>query len=64
MHVTDLGPIGLPLSAREAEVVKTRCSLARFGMGERTVIDRNVRDTWEIDASMVSIMFRGSLNKL
>lgn len=54
LQVADLGVLGLPLNPREAEALKSRCKLAPFGKGERTIIDRNVRDTWEVDASMVS----------
>lgn len=39
-----LGTIGLPLSTREAAVVKANCKQAPFGMGERTVVDHAVRD--------------------
>ena len=53
LQVSDLGPIGLPLSAREAQVIKTRAEQAPFGMGERTVVDTSVRDTWQLDAEKV-----------
>jgi hypothetical protein len=52
----DLGTFGLPLSPRDAELIKTRCTQAPFGKGERTVVDREVRDTWEMDTS--EVMFR------
>ncbi len=54
LQLAGLGPIGLPLNAREAEVIKSRAKQAPFGMGERTVVDTSVRDTWEMDASSVS----------
>lgn len=54
LKLSDLGIVGLPLSTREAEAVKSRSRQAPFGMGERTVVDRTVRDTWEMDASLVS----------
>lgn len=53
-----LGTIGLPLSTREAAVVKANCKQAPFGMGERTVVDHPVRDTWEMDASEVNCDYR------
>ena len=53
LTLTGLGTIGLPLSAREAAVVKANCKRAPFGMGERTVVNKAVRDTWEMDASEV-----------
>ncbi|KAI5830724.1 hypothetical protein K523DRAFT_415626 [Schizophyllum commune Tattone D] len=50
---SDIGPVGLPLNEREAKVVKSGCKQAPFGKGERTVVDKSVRDTWEMDASLV-----------
>ena len=50
-----IGPIGLPLNEREAQVVKSGCKPAPFGKGERTVVDKSVRDTWEMDASLVCV---------
>ena len=49
----DIGRIGLPLSTREAKVVIAGCKQAPFGQGERTVINKDVRDTWEMDAAQV-----------
>jgi hypothetical protein len=54
LQLADLGSVGLPLSTREAETVKSRCIQAPFGKGERTLVDKNVRDTWEMDAKVVS----------
>ena len=45
--------LGLPLDSVSAERPKTCCTLAPFGKGTRTVVDRTVRDTWEVDASQV-----------
>ncbi|EPQ57749.1 hypothetical protein GLOTRDRAFT_56168, partial [Gloeophyllum trabeum ATCC 11539] len=53
LQLADLGPIGLPLSQREAKVIASRCIQAPFGKAERTVVDTKVRDTWEMDASLV-----------
>lgn len=41
------------MSEREACAIKDVAQLAPFGMGERTVVDKSVRDTWEMDASSV-----------
>ncbi|PSS38068.1 hypothetical protein PHLCEN_2v87 [Hermanssonia centrifuga] len=54
LQLAGLGPIRLPLNAREAEVINSQAKQAPFGMGERTVVDTSVRDTWEMDASSVS----------
>ncbi|KAK7036717.1 hypothetical protein VNI00_011382 [Paramarasmius palmivorus] len=48
-----MGTVGLPLSTREARAVIENCIQAPFGMGERTVVDKEVRDTWELDSSKV-----------
>ncbi|KAI0796382.1 hypothetical protein BC629DRAFT_291517 [Irpex lacteus] len=56
LKLADLGTVGLPLSTREAEAVKSRCRQAPFGKGERTLVDKTVRDTWEMDAEEVSFL--------
>ena len=57
LSLADIGLVGLPLSIRDAELVKTRCTQAPFGMGERTIVDKTVRDTWEMDAKQVRGMY-------
>ena len=52
--IQDVGIVGVPLSTRDAEAIKSKAEQAPFGMGERTIVDTEVRDTWEIDASMVN----------
>ncbi|GJE87369.1 2OG-Fe(II) oxygenase [Phanerochaete sordida] len=54
LRLADLGTIGLPVNAREAEAIKSRAVQAPFGMGERTVVDKTVRDTWEMDSKQVT----------
>ncbi|KAF9256205.1 hypothetical protein L218DRAFT_950169 [Marasmius fiardii PR-910] len=53
LYLEDLGTIGLPLSSREAKAVIAKSIQAPFGQGERTVVDKEVRDTWEMDVSKV-----------
>lgn len=53
LDVAGLGTIGLPLSVRDADAIKAQSSQAPFGMADRTVVDKTVRDTWEIDAHQV-----------
>lgn len=43
----------MPLSQPEAKRIITKCRQAPFGKGERTVVDKEVRDTWEIDSANV-----------
>ena len=47
--------IGLPLGAREAQAIISICEQAPFGKGERTVVDTEVRDTWQLDGSHVCL---------
>ncbi|KAA1473723.1 hypothetical protein DENSPDRAFT_780596, partial [Dentipellis sp. KUC8613] len=54
LGIPDVGVIGLPLTSREAEVVKSKATQAPFGKGERTVVDTKVRDTWEIDGRSIT----------
>ncbi|KAL4245987.1 hypothetical protein ABKN59_009134 [Abortiporus biennis] len=49
-----LGAIGVPLSTREAQEIRSKANQAPFGMGERTLVDKSVRDTWEMDAKSVT----------
>jgi hypothetical protein len=53
LHLDGAGNIGLPLSHREAKVVIEHCAQAPFGKGEQTVVDKDVRDTWEIDSQKI-----------
>ncbi|KAF7355229.1 Zn(2)-C6 fungal-type domain-containing protein [Mycena sanguinolenta] len=53
LRLDSLGHIGLPLSSREAKHVINCCVQAPFGQGERTLVDKTVRDTWEMDASQI-----------
>ncbi|KAL0565075.1 hypothetical protein V5O48_016954, partial [Marasmius crinis-equi] len=59
LSLEGLGMVGLPLSQREARVVIENSIQAPFGQGERTVVDREVRDTWEMDASKVQFKQAG-----
>ncbi|KLO10714.1 hypothetical protein SCHPADRAFT_999401 [Schizopora paradoxa] len=55
VSISDFGPLGLPLSAPEAQRLISSSRQAPFGKGERTVVDKAVRDTWEIDASKIML---------
>jgi len=47
--------IPLPLSVRDAEILKSLCRQAPFGRGDQTVVDTSVRKTWELDSSKVRL---------
>jgi hypothetical protein len=53
LHLEGVGTVGLPLSNSQARTVIEHCIQAPFGQGERTIVDTEVRDTWEMDASKV-----------
>ncbi|KAI0800544.1 hypothetical protein C8Q74DRAFT_1237198 [Fomes fomentarius] len=51
--IKGLGTVGLPLNVRDAEAIKGRAEQAPFGKANKTVVDKTVRDTWEIDSKLV-----------
>ncbi|KAK7063502.1 ARM repeat-containing protein [Favolaschia claudopus] len=53
LSVDGLGPIGLPLSPRDAESLRSHAKQAPFGHGDKTVVDTAVRHTWEVAAGAV-----------
>lgn len=55
LEVSGIGPITLPVSVRQAEELCLTGRPARFGKGEQTLLDANVRDTWEIPKSRIKI---------
>lgn len=50
-----LGRIRLPVSRSQAETFCRLARPARYGQGEKTLLDRRVRDTWEIPRDRVKI---------
>lgn len=54
LNIDGLGTIGLPLSARDAAAIKACAEQAPFGKVDQTIVDKTVRDTWEIDATKVT----------
>ncbi|RPH53426.1 2OG-Fe(II) oxygenase, partial [bacterium] len=55
LEVQGLGQISLPVSRAQAERLCRLARPARYGRGEKTLLDRRVRDTWEIPRSRVKI---------
>ena len=55
LNIDGLGHLGIPLNDQTAQMLISHCQQAPFGKGERTLVDTSVRDTWEIDASKVSV---------
>ncbi|RXW17208.1 hypothetical protein EST38_g8643 [Candolleomyces aberdarensis] len=50
LRIGGIGTVGLPLSDRDAQSIISRASQAPFGKGNETIVDKTVRDTWEINA--------------
>lgn len=55
IEVRGVGPIRLPVSQAQARQLCQVARPARYGQGELTILDRGVRDTWEIPKSRVKI---------
>lgn len=53
--VTGVGALGLPITAAQAKEVRFVARPAKYGYGEQTILDRRVRDTWEVPRSRVRI---------
>lgn len=49
-----VGIIGLPLSPRDAHLLIQTSRPAPFGQADRTVVDKNVRYTWEIQPEQLA----------
>ena len=48
IEVDGIGAIGLPLSESQAKLLATRCEQAPFGRGSETIVDTNVRRTFQL----------------
>lgn len=50
-----VGPIPLPLQARDASLLIAQARQAPFGKGEQTLVDTNVRNTWQLEPGQFSL---------
>ena len=55
LQIDSLGLLSLPMTPGDVESIKSVAARAPFGKGEESIIDSTVRDTWEIDASRVTL---------
>ncbi len=55
IEVEGVGPVGLPLVSIQAAQIAAVARRAPFGKGEETLVDPEVRNTWEVDASRVRL---------
>ena len=59
LEVEGIGPVSLPLLSTQAEQLIAVAKRAPFGRGEQTLVDTDVRRTWQIDAGRVRIHGQG-----
>ena len=59
LMVEGIGPIALPLLPMQADALIASAQPAPYGRGEETLVDRDVRRTWQVDAQRVSIEGEG-----
>ena len=55
IQVNNVGRIGLPLCRAQASELKGECEQAPYGRREETIVDTNVRNALQLDASKVKI---------
>lgn len=56
LSINGIGTIGLPLSNRDAEIIIAAGTQAPFGHGERTVVNKDIRDTWELQPNQLQFL--------
>ncbi|WP_327138796.1 2OG-Fe(II) oxygenase [Nocardia sp. NBC_01327] len=55
IEVDGVGPIGLPVTPTQARRLCEVARPARYGLREQTILDANVRDTWEVPRERVTV---------
>ena len=55
IEIGGVGPLELPVSATQVKRLRSIARPARYGLGEKTLVDSRVRDTWELPKSRVRI---------
>ncbi|HMR95865.1 MAG TPA: 2OG-Fe(II) oxygenase [Microthrixaceae bacterium] len=55
IEITGVGDLAFPVTAAQAKQLRLVARPAKYGQGEQTILDRRVRDTWEIPRSRVRI---------
>lgn len=55
LSVDGIGPVKLPVGAPQERALVSVARPAMFGLGEETLSDTSVRDTWELTADQVSL---------
>jgi len=55
LEITDVGTVGLPLSENQAQTIIEHCYQAPYGHGEETILDTDVRRTWQMEPQNIHI---------
>ena len=55
IRIRGVGELTLPVAAAQAKEMRLIARPAKYGRGEETLLDRRVRDTWEVPRSRVNI---------
>ncbi|MEU4596715.1 2OG-Fe(II) oxygenase [Nocardia sp. NPDC023988] len=55
LSIHGLGGLEWPVTPERAAKIRTLARPARYGLGELTLLDPTVRDTWEIPAALVTV---------
>lgn len=64
LAVEGLGPVSFPVTPAKARKLIALGRPARFGRGEQTLTDTDVRDTWEIPKHLVRAEWNGAVLKV
>jgi hypothetical protein len=55
LEVKGLGPIGLPLTAKQAKELIKHCEQAPYGKGTKTLVDTDVRRVWHLQPNRFAL---------
>ncbi|CAL4201705.1 unnamed protein product [Meganyctiphanes norvegica] len=55
MIIEGIGPIKLPLNKKQGKLLKKKSTAAPFGRGSKTIVDKSIRNAWQIDAKDVTL---------
>src|SRR5579872_3813574 len=55
LEVKGVGPIGVPVTSPDAKRLIAKASQAPYGRGEATIVDRDVRQVWQLEPSQFAL---------
>ncbi|CAL4149531.1 unnamed protein product, partial [Meganyctiphanes norvegica] len=55
LSIKGVGKIQFPLSKKQGELLKNKCTAAPFGRGSETIVDKSIRDAWQVDAKDITL---------